>query len=133
MMCHAGGDSSSKQDEPGSSQPPGQLPVGVHAITSDHYFEKSGEFTAWLQHKRAIFFNGESHQSAHQQSNTAWVSPTCSVPGLSHRAIFHHLSDRPVSDCSTIDCLVVDCPLSDFLLSDCCCYNKNCILTSRWH
>eukprot|EP00877_Chromochloris_zofingiensis_P009627 jgi/Chrzof1/4918/Cz15g04140.t1 len=62
----AGGDSSSKQDEPGSSQPPGQLPVGVHAITSDHYFEKSGEFTAWLQHKRAIFFNDLSTEESHK-------------------------------------------------------------------
>jgi hypothetical protein len=38
----------------------GELPADVDPITADDYFERSVEFTAWLQETRHQYFNGES-------------------------------------------------------------------------
>jgi hypothetical protein len=39
-------------------KPAGQLPEDVMPITMDDYFERSSEFTAWLQETRHQYFNG---------------------------------------------------------------------------
>jgi hypothetical protein len=60
----AGGGGSSKG--PGSSKGRvkekhvGELPADVDPITADDYFERSVEFTAWLQETRHQYFNGEN-------------------------------------------------------------------------
>jgi hypothetical protein len=39
-------------------KPAGQLPEDVMPISMDDYFERSSEFTAWLQETRHQYFNG---------------------------------------------------------------------------
>lgn len=59
---------SSKGREKSSSQlkeqPAGSLPPGTPALSQDDYFEKSAEFTAWLQETKHQYFNGKQVVSA---------------------------------------------------------------------
>lgn len=52
----AGGSSKSKHSK---EKPAGELPPDVDPITVNDYFERSSEFTAWLQETRHQYFNGE--------------------------------------------------------------------------
>lgn len=55
----AGGGGSSKPSSSKSREKPaGELPADVDPITMDDYFERSSEFTAWLQETRHQYFNG---------------------------------------------------------------------------
>lgn len=50
------GKSSGKGSE--QEKPAGSLPAGTPLLTRDDYFEKSAEFTAWLQEVKHQYFNG---------------------------------------------------------------------------
>lgn len=50
-----------KSSSKGSAQEKaaGSLPTGTSQLTEEDYFEKSAEFTAWLQESKHQYFNGE--------------------------------------------------------------------------
>jgi hypothetical protein len=53
-----GGGSSRPSGSKSREKPAGELPADVDPITMDDYFERSSEFTAWLQETRHQYFNG---------------------------------------------------------------------------
>lgn len=51
----AAGDSSKKKSR---EKPAGHLPSNILPLTDADYYERSGEFTAWLQEVKGTYFNG---------------------------------------------------------------------------
>eukprot|EP00775_Hariotina_reticulata_P004090 gene4090-4337_t len=64
-VAAAGG---SRRDRKKSREKPaGHLPAGTLPLTADDYFERSGEFTAWLQEVKGTYFNELTTQQSHEQ------------------------------------------------------------------